>query len=39
MITRLPRLLTLAIATINIWNRMSVPFRFPPELPDQTFPG
>jgi len=31
--------LTLAVATINIWNRMSVPFRFPPELPDQTLPG
>ena len=26
--------LTLAIATINVWNRMSVSFRFPPELPD-----
>jgi AhpD family alkylhydroperoxidase len=25
--------LTLAIATINVWNRMSVSFRFPPELP------
>ena len=25
--------LTLAIATINVWNRMSVSFRFPPDLP------
>ena len=24
--------LTLAIATINVWNRMSVSFRFPPEI-------
>jgi AhpD family alkylhydroperoxidase len=25
--------LTLAVATINVWNRMSVSFRFPPDLP------